>query len=115
MKHIEGWATHAEHPGAQMAAAIRASRTAERRVADKAFDYQSALARGDVKGARAAQAALRSAWEVDIRRKGGRPEDFVPGYPDYNVNVAPVQVGFFGDYIRRPGYLAGISANWAQE
>jgi hypothetical protein len=78
-----------------MAAAMRASRTAERKVIDKSFDYQSALARGDTKGAAAAKAALRQAWEVDVRRKGGRPEDFVPGYPHYNI--APVQTGFFGD------------------
>lgn len=62
MSYLNAWTQHAEHPGRQVAAAIRATVSGERRVMEEAHNLQSALARGDTAGAAASKAALRQAW-----------------------------------------------------
>jgi len=94
MSYLNAWTQHSEHPGRQAAAAMRAHATAERRVADEAHNLQSALARGDTAGAQASRAALRQAWETDVRRKGGHPEDYIPDLP--NAQVIPIFNTFYG-------------------
>lgn len=90
---LDAWTQHVEHPGREAAAAMRANLTAERRVMEEAHNLQSAKARGDKAGIVAAQAALRQAWETDVRRKGGHPEDFIPDLP--NAKVVPIY-SFYG-------------------
>jgi hypothetical protein len=90
MNLFHAWATHREDP---VSAAIRSDITAERHVVDTAHDYRSAVARGNTAEAAAAKAKLRQAWETDVRRKGGHPEDFIPNYPNYDP--LPVQTSFF--------------------
>jgi hypothetical protein len=92
---LKGWDTYREDP---VAAAARAHQTAQRRVVDTAHDYHSALARGDTATAEALRSKFREAWETDVRRRGGKPEDMIPGYPDYEPTpVAVPSWGFFGD------------------
>lgn len=92
MNRFNAWATHYEDPMKEIASAMRASRTAERHVVDRAHDLQSAVVRGNKAEITAARQAFRQAWEADVRRKGGKPEDFIPGYPDYT----PTPVSVFG-------------------
>lgn len=94
MSYLNAWARHSEQPGRQAAAAMRATVTAERRVMEEAHNLQSALARGDTAGAAASRAALRQAWETDVRRKGGYPQDFIPDLP--HAQVVPVFPAFYG-------------------
>ncbi len=82
---FHAWATHAEDP---VGAAMRANVTAERHVMDTAHDYHSAMAQGNKAAAAAAKAKFRQAWETDVRRKGGHPEDFIPNYP--GADLLPV-------------------------
>lgn len=101
MNHLfHAWAKHREDP---VSAAIRSDITAERHVVDAAHDYRSALARGDTSGAAAAKAQLRQAWETDVRRKGGHPEDFIPNYPNYDP--VPVSGGFFFGQTEEKGLI----------
>lgn len=90
MNLFHAWAKHTEDP---ISAAIRSDITAERHVVDAAHNYRSAVARGNKAEAAAARARLRQAWETDVRRKGGHPEDFIPNYPNYDP--VPVQAPFF--------------------
>jgi len=78
-----------------VAAAIRADQTAARHVVDMAHDYQSALARGNASEIAATKASLRQAWETDVRRRGGKPEDFIPNYP--NADPVIIQHTFLGE------------------
>lgn len=101
---FHAWSTHTEDP---VGAAIRADASSYRRVIDTAHDYRGAAASGNKAEAAAAKAAFRQAWESDVRRRGGRPEDFIPDYP----NVDPIPVGgplpgvwnyFFGQTSQAP-------------
>lgn len=92
LNDYEGVVAFREDP---VAAAIRADTTAARHVVDKAHDYQSALARGDTTEIAATKASLRQAWETDVRRRGGKPEDFIPNYP--HADPVVVQHAFFGE------------------
>lgn len=98
MNFFNAWTAHREDP---VSAAIRSNITAERHVVDAARDYRSAVASGNKAAAAAAQAKFRQAWETDIRRKGGHPEDFIPGYPNYD----PVPSGFFFGNADEPGII----------
>jgi len=80
---IGAWVQHStDEFDDERAAAVRALRTGERHVVDAAYGLQSAIARGKRSEIEAAQARLREAYESDIRRKGGRPEDYYgsPGF-----------------------------------
>lgn len=92
---INSWTSHAEDP---IGAAVRANVTAARNVTDTAHDYQSALASGNKAAINSAKAAFRQAWESDVRRRGGRPEDFIPNYPNADPIpvVGPPPYGWFG-------------------
>ena len=97
MSYFNAFTPYREDP---VGAAIRADVSSQRRVVDSAHDYQSAIARGDTTGAAALQSKFREAWETDVRRRGGKPEDMIPGYPDYTptpVAVSPAPWGFFGE------------------
>lgn len=50
--------------------------------------------RGDTAGEAAARAALRQAWETDVRRKGGYPQDYIPNLA--TAQVAPIFHTFYG-------------------
>jgi hypothetical protein len=109
MNRLEAWAKHYEDPMKEIASAMRSARTAERHVVDRARDYRSAVARGNKAEIDAAAAALRSAWEQDIRLKGGKPEDFIPNYPHYDVS--PVyHVGPFGEIKTSKLWILGLIA-----
>jgi len=88
LNRLEGVVAHREDP---IGAAIRADQTAYRHVVDRQHDYQGALARGDANEIASTRAALRQAWETDVRRHGWKPEDHIPNYPN------PPQHGFFGE------------------
>ena len=92
LSDYEGIVAFREDP---VAAAIRADQTAARHVVDKAHDYQSALARGNAGEIASTKAALRQAWETDVRRRGGKPEDFIPNYP--HADPVIVQHTFLGE------------------
>ena len=82
---FDSWTSAAEDP---VGAAMRADVGSKRRVADAAFDYRSAVARGDKTAIKNAQQAFRQAWESDVRRHGGQPQDFIPNF--VNANLVPV-------------------------
>jgi len=105
MNFLQAWTQHREHPGKQAEAAMRATITAERRVAEEAHNLQSALARGDKTAAEAARKALRQAWETDVRRKGGHPEDYIPDLP--HADVVPIFHTFHG-YGKTKKKLGGL-------
>lgn len=88
---LEGIVAFREDP---IAAAIRADQTAARHVMDRAHDYQTALSQGNAANIAATKAALRQAWETDVRRRGGKPEDFIPDY--YNADPVIIQHTFLG-------------------
>lgn len=92
MTYLNSWVANKEDP---VSAAIRSDITAARNVADAAHNYQTALAQGDNTQIKYAQQAFRQAWESDVRRHGGHPEDFIPDY--HNATLEPgIPYGFFG-------------------
>jgi hypothetical protein len=90
---LNAWATSREDP---VGAAMRANTTAARQVSDAAFDYNSAVSRGNTAEIAAAQGAFRQAWESDVRRRGGHPEEFIPNYTGRNIVPSMLPHGFFG-------------------
>lgn len=110
MTYFNSWMQHSESPGAEISAARRALRTGERHVMDAAHDLESAKARGNAAEIAAAEVRLREMFEADVRRKGGRPEDFIPGYPDY-IPV-PVYNAFFGEWAHK-GHVLWLAGAFA--
>lgn len=88
------WQEHAEDPYSQVEAAMRADLTSQRHVMQAAHDYQSARARGDKSALKAAESRLRQMWESDVRRRGWKPEDFIPNYPHYTPLPVPIYSAF---------------------
>jgi hypothetical protein len=117
---FDSWSTAAEDP---VGAAMRADVGSKRRVADAAFDYRSAVARGDKAAIKSAQQAFRQAWESDVRRHGGQPQDFIPDFENANIVPGayplPPPGGWFGQTenpqkstLKIAGTLAGLYILW---
>jgi len=94
---LNAWSRAAEDPLAELAAAQRASVTAERHVVDAARNYERAVSRGNTAQIAATKAAFRQAFETDIRRKGLNPEEVFPGYQQ--LDPVPVST-FFGSELK---------------
>tara|TARA_Y100001935_G_C17231904_1_gene470865 strand:- start:45 stop:428 length:384 start_codon:yes stop_codon:yes gene_type:complete len=119
---FDSWTTAAEDP---IGAAMRADVGSKHRVADAAFDYRSAIASGDKTAIKNAQQAFRAAWESDVRRHGGQPQDFIPDYlnaklePTAYPPLPPPPWGWFGQTetpqssaLKIASTLAGLYILW---
>lgn len=104
-EYLEGIVAFREDPAA---AAARANQTAARHVMDRAHDYQSALARGSATEIAATKAALRQAWETDVRRRGGKPEDFIPNYP--HADPVIIHHTFLGEEKTKTKWIRRLAA-----
>jgi len=108
IRHLNGWEKRSDDVGDEIAAANRAIVGGERQVLDAEFAHRMALSRGNPAEIFATENRLREALEVDIRRKGGRSEDFLMTQRRFNHLGQTDKISNTGNWLLLLGLVVSL-------